>query len=103
MSRKASVPFDFTIRDELLKDPKNASVYLEECLADGNLELFQESLKHVAKAQGGMSALAAETNLTREALYRSLSKKGNPKMDTITKVLNALGMRISIVPTNART
>jgi probable addiction module antidote protein len=98
MTRKASVPFDFSIRDELLKNPENAAVYLEECLVDGNMELFQEALQNVAKAQGGMTALAKETDLAREALYRSLSKKGKPQMETITKVLSALGMRISIVP-----
>ncbi|MCK5592088.1 MAG: putative addiction module antidote protein [Candidatus Pacebacteria bacterium] len=102
MTRKASIPFDFSIRDELLKDPKNAAIYLEGCLEDGNMELFQEALKNVAKAQGGMAVVAAETKLNRESLYRALSKKGNPKMDTITKVLGAMGMRISIVPeTNA--
>lgn len=98
MTRKSSVTFDFSARNELLKDPENAAIYLEECLIDGNMELFQEALGHVAKAQGGMTALAEETQLARQALYRSLSKSGNPQMDTITKVLGAMGMRISIVP-----
>ncbi|MBL1419969.1 MAG: putative addiction module antidote protein [Alphaproteobacteria bacterium] len=101
MTRKKTTPFDFSGRDELLKDPKNAAVYLEECLIDGDMHLFQEALGNVAKAQGGMTALADETNLTRQALYRSLSKDGNPQMDTITKVLHAMGMRISIVPETA--
>ncbi|MDH5564791.1 MAG: putative addiction module antidote protein [Nitrospirota bacterium] len=101
MPRKASVRFDFSTRDELLKDPVNAAIYLEECLVDGNMKLFQEALKDVAKAQGGMTALANETNLAREALYRSLSKNGKPQMETIAKVLSAMGLRISIVPDSA--
>ncbi len=101
MTRTKTVPFDFSGRDELLKNPENAALYLEGCLIDGNMELFQEALGNVAKAQGGMTALAEETNLTRQALYRSLSKDGNPQMDTITKVLHAMGMRISIVPETA--
>ncbi len=98
---KASKPFDFSGRDELLKDPEYAVIYLEECLKDGDIELFQEALCNVAKAQtGGVSAIAKQTNLNRENLYRALSKKGKPKMETITKVLDSLGMRISITLAN---
>ncbi|MCK5373844.1 MAG: putative addiction module antidote protein [Alphaproteobacteria bacterium] len=95
---KRSIPFNFEKQNELLKDPENAAIYLEGCLADGNMELFREALKKVAKAQGGMTALANETGLAREALYRSLSKTGKPQMETVTKALSALGLRLSIVP-----
>jgi len=98
MNSKPSKPFDFEKHYELLRDPERAAVYLEGCLADGNMELFQEALKNVAKAQGGMTSLANETGLARQALYRSLSKKGKPQMETITKALGALGLRFSIVP-----
>lgn len=98
---KASKPFDFSGRDELLKDPKYAVLYLEECLIDGDIELFQEALRNVAKARtGGVSAVAKQGDLNRENLYRALSKNGKPKMETITKVLDSLGMRISITLTN---
>ncbi len=76
MTKRASRTFDFSIRDELLKDPEeHAALYLEECLIDGDMELFQAALKDVAKAQGGMQALAKDTELNRESLYRALSKK----------------------------
>ena len=100
MTNKSSKAFDFSSRDELLKDPKYAAVYLEECLADGDMELFQSALKDVAKAQGGMQNLANTTHLNRENLYKALSKNGKPQMETITKVLGALGMRLSIVTDN---
>lgn len=45
----------------------------------------------------GMTTLARETGLTREALYRSLSATGNPELVTVTKVLRALGLRLSVV------
>ena len=90
-------PFDFSGRDELLRDADQAAVYLEECLVDGDMELFQEALRNVAKAQkGGVKAVAEQAELSRENLYRALSKKGKPQMETITKMLSALGMRISI-------
>jgi probable addiction module antidote protein len=43
-----------------------------------------------------MTQLARETGLTREALYRSLSKRGNPELHTVTKVLQAFGLRLRI-------
>jgi probable addiction module antidote protein len=98
MSRKPSKAFDET-RGEVLRDPQAAAIYLDECLADGNMELFTESLRHVANARvGGMTHLSDLTDLGRETLYRTLSKNGNPRLDTLTKVLSAVGLRLSITP-----
>jgi probable addiction module antidote protein len=85
--------------DELLSDIETAAMYLEEILADGDMELFKQALKDVASARvGSMAELARETELARESLYRSLSKTGNPRLDTLTKVLHAAGLRLSIAP-----
>jgi hypothetical protein len=46
-------PFDFSFRDDLLRDADHAAFYLEQILESGNLELFQEALRTVAKAQDG--------------------------------------------------
>lgn len=92
-----SKQFEFSDVDAL-KDPIYAAVYLEDCLADGDVELFQAALRDVAKAQGGMTAIAEQTSLSRESLYRALSKEGNPRFDTLTKVLGAAGLRFSITP-----
>jgi probable addiction module antidote protein len=43
-----------------------------------------------------MSVLSERTELNREALYRSLSGDGNPTLETLTKVMRALGLRISV-------
>ncbi|MDR3425080.1 MAG: putative addiction module antidote protein [Alphaproteobacteria bacterium] len=96
LKRKLSVSFDDTSK-MLLADPEMAALYLEECLLGGDIELFKLALKHVADARpGGMTRLAKRTALTREALYRSLSKKGNPRLDTLTKVLDVFGLRIGV-------
>jgi len=87
MARR-SRPFSET-GNKLLQDPEVAALYLEECLADGDIELFKTALKKVADARlGGMSELAKRTNLGRESLYKALSDKGNPKLETLTKVLD---------------
>jgi probable addiction module antidote protein len=97
---KPSRPYDET-RKKILKDPEAAALYLEECLQDGNPELFAAALRYVAEAQGGVAKLSKKTRLNREALYRTLSKKGNPRLDTLTKVLAAMGLRIGVVPVGA--
>lgn len=61
------------------------------------MDLFQEAMRHVAKAQeGGIKAVAEQANLGRESLYKSLSRTGNPQMATINKMLAALGMRLTV-------
>ena len=93
---KVSVPFNES-RKEMLKDPELAAMYLEESLQEGNIEEFKQALKHVAEARlGGMAALSKITRLNRESLYRALSEKGNPRLDTLTKVLSAVGLRIGV-------
>jgi probable addiction module antidote protein len=96
MTRKASRPFDFGNLD-VLKDSEQAALYLEEILAEGDIELFKEALKDVAAARvGNMTTLAKKTHLAREALYTSLSRKGNPRLATLTKVLEAAGLRLTV-------
>lgn len=96
---EAREPFDFSVRDELLRDPENAAIYLAGCLEDGNMELFQEALRNVAKAQaGGVKGVAAQAHLNRENLYRALSKQGKPQLETVSKMLSAMGLRFTITP-----
>jgi probable addiction module antidote protein len=92
-------PFDFSSRDALLRDPENAALYLAEFLESGDMELFQEGLRHVAKAQaGGVKAIAEQAELGRANLYKALSKNGNPQMGTVTKMLAALGLKLTVMP-----
>lgn len=56
------------------------------------------ALRTVAEAYGGLGVVAAEAGISREALYRSLSPKGNPTLKTLLAVLNVVGMRLSVEP-----
>jgi probable addiction module antidote protein len=94
-----SRPFDFSIRDELLRNPENAAIYLESFLESGDMELFQEGLRHVAKAQeGGIKGVAETAQLSRVNLYKALSKKGKPQLDTVYRTLAAMGLQFTITP-----
>ena len=91
---------------EALKDPKEAVAYLNAALEeskDGSQEsqqLLLIAFKNVALAQGGISNLATKTGLGRESLYKTLSKRGNPKLTTLTTLISAMGfdLKISLQP-----
>jgi probable addiction module antidote protein len=96
-----SRPYSETLK-EILSDPEVAALYLEESLEYGDMELFTEALKAVAEALGGIGRLAKKTKLNRETLYRTLSEAGNPRLDTLAKVLAAMGLRIRVVPVRSK-
>lgn len=92
----ASRPFERT-RHAVLQDPELAALYLEEALEAGDTEAFKLAIRHVAEARsGGIAGLAREAGLNRETLYRTLSKRGNPTLETLSRLLHALGLRVAV-------
>ena len=81
---------------ENLKDRKKAAAYLEAAIDDGDQAVLMLALRHVAQAQGGVAEIARRANLTREATYKMLSKVGNPALSSLTAVLAATGLRLSV-------
>ena len=75
--------------DEAIND------YLAIALEDGDTKTVQLVLRNIARAHG-MTQLAKETQLNRESLYKSLSKEGNPSFATITKIMKALGLKMTL-------
>ena len=43
-----------------------------------------------------MGIVAKESGLERESLYKALSEGSQPRIETITKVINTLGLKISV-------
>ncbi len=78
-----------------LKDPAYASEYLNEALNEGSQEVFMLALRDVARSKG-MTQTAREADLNRETMYRMLSQKGNPNLSSLTKLLDTLGLTLSI-------
>ena len=58
--------------------------------------MLLEALRNVAQAKGGMGALAKAAGVSRESLYRTLSRRGNPKIETIIELLRALGLKFTV-------
>ncbi|MBA2728785.1 MAG: putative addiction module antidote protein [Parachlamydiaceae bacterium] len=88
-------------REHLLKsleDPKEAAAYLDACLEDEDPHVFLLALKDVTEARGGMGQLSKKSSLNRQSLYRSLSRKGNPKLVNVCTILASLGLEFHITP-----
>lgn len=87
---------------ELRADPELAVEYLKAAMQslddpeDRAAALL--ALRTVAEAYGGLAYVAAEAGISREALYRALSPKGNPTLKTLLAVLKTLGLRLSVEP-----
>ena len=80
-----------------LQAPEEAAAYLDAALEEGDREVFLLALRDVAEARlGGLGELAQQSGLNREALYRTLSAKGNPELSSLDKLLQAMGLRLSV-------
>ena len=83
---------------ERLADAQFAATYLQSALEEGDPAVFLLALRRIAEARGGMAKLAQATGLAREALYRTLSATGNPRLSSLAAILGATGLRMTIVP-----
>ncbi len=83
-----------------LDNDESIRIFLEDILESGDPKVIAAGLGDVARAKG-MTDLAAKAGLSRESLYRALSEDGNPRLDTLMKVLAALGVKLSLAPVDA--
>ena len=57
--------------------------------------LFIAAIGDIAKAKG-MTEIAKKSGVTRESLYRALKIESRPRFETVARVVQALGMKLSI-------
>jgi probable addiction module antidote protein len=86
-------PFDVA---EQLDTPERIALYLEAAFEDGDPALIAAAIADAARAYG-MTRLAKDTGLARDALYRAVSEGGNPEFATVLKVLKVFGLRLSAI------
>lgn len=87
-----TIPWDSA---KYLRTKEDVAGYLELAFEDGDSAEIAHALGVVARSEG-MTQIARETGLSRESLYRALSRDGNPEMTTILKVMRALGLRLTV-------
>jgi probable addiction module antidote protein len=79
---------------DYLKDDETIAEYITAALEDPNPDVFLAAVRDVARAKG-MAQLAKDAGLGRESLYKALTPGAKPRYDTMLKLLNALGVKLS--------
>ena len=82
---------------EYLDNEEIVAEYLNMVSESDDPALFLRAIGHIARSKG-MSQIAEKTGLGRESLYKALDEKAHPRFETIFKVLNAMGIQMTLVP-----
>ncbi len=72
-----------------------AADYLAASIAEDDEEFLSEALAKVIKAHGA-TRVAEETGIARQALYKMLSSEGNPSFKNVNKLLEAVGLELTV-------
>lgn len=94
MTKEAITPFNI---EDQIQSAEDAIEFIigafEELPPEQAIRVLQSAAKYK-----GMTELAERTGLSRAGLYKALGKNGDPKLSTLSQVLAAFGLRISVTP-----
>lgn len=93
-----SVAHDDAVVEMFRVDPAFAAEFLNQVLADGDQKELLIAMRRIAAAFGGVPELARRTKLHAKTLYRTLSPAGNPELKSLTALLGAMNLRITVAP-----
>ncbi len=99
MTRTETSPYDVA---EHLQTPEDMAAYLEAAIeeAGDDAAFVAKALGDIARAKG-MTQVACDAGLSRESLYKALSGERNPTLDTVLRVVAALGLKLCAEPAPA--
>lgn len=80
--------------------PIKIAAYLNAALEEGDADLLMAAIADVAKARG-IAKVASDAGVGRESLYKTLTPGSKPKLETVFKLMHALGVKLSVTPDNA--
>ncbi|HEX6120949.1 MAG TPA: addiction module antidote protein [Dongiaceae bacterium] len=69
--------------------------FLAAAMEDPNPDVFLAALREAAKARG-IAALAERSGLGRESLYKTLAPGSKPRYETICKLVDGLGVKLTV-------
>jgi probable addiction module antidote protein len=78
---------------DLIETPEDVAHFVEAAFEGGTAAEIAHALGTVARSKG-MAVLAEQTGLSRQSLYKALGEEGNPTLDTLLKVIRALGLKL---------
>ena len=80
---------------EYLDNDEAIAAYLADAMESGDCDVIVLALNTVARARG-MTQIAQDAGIARQALYKSLGEKGNTALSTLLGVVKALGLKFSV-------
>jgi probable addiction module antidote protein len=78
------------------RDPNYALNLLNSILEDGDQGELLIALRQMTKAFGGVQGVAEKAHLNPTQIYRTLSRKGNPELSSLSAILKAMGLRLAV-------
>jgi probable addiction module antidote protein len=87
-------PFDAS---KYLDDAESQAELLNDALESGHAGYIADAIGIIARARG-MTELQRLTGLSRATLYAALNEEGNPTLDTVMRVLDALNLELQASP-----
>lgn len=79
--------------------PREIDAYINEIFEEyaqlGDTSALLASLRVVAKVKG-ISELANKIGITRQGLQKALSSKGNPRLENINAIMQAMGYQLMV-------
>ncbi len=86
---------------DYLDTPERQAAYITAAFETGDPAFVRDALGIVARARG-MTAIAKNADLNRESLYKALGEAGNPEFGTVMRILQAMGLKLSVRPAETR-
>lgn len=80
---------------DYLDSEQAIAAYLNAIMEENDDALLASALGDIAKARG-MTQIAKDAGIGRESLYKALREGANPRYDTIAKVIQALGLKLTV-------
>lgn len=84
-----------------IKSAEDVMIYLSTVLEMGEPADVINVIGAIARSKG-MTKLAKEAGVSREALYTSLSENGNPSFITVLNILRSMGIVLKAEKTTER-
>lgn len=89
-----TIPFDGS---EFLDDAESQAELMVDALETGDAKYIAHALGVIARARG-MTSIAEEAGITRQALYEALSDDTDPDLAVLLDVAKALSLKLSVEP-----
>lgn len=85
---------------DYLDSEEAIAAYLNAALEEGDADLLMAAIADVAKARG-IAKVASDAGVGRESLYKTLTPGSKPKLETVFKLMHALGVKLTVTPDTA--